>query len=147
MKRLVGIVFLVCLACVSCEVETPGDPDAAHASGAQALVNKYTTVPLTADLSGFDVDDRRVLELLIEASAAMDDAFWKQAYGDKGKLLASVPPIIWRSSTATSSSCWASPRPSAFPRPAPSLARFSGSWSSLNARSLSTAGMRPVASK
>ena len=50
------------------------------------------TVTLTADVSGLDEDDKRMLELLIEASQAMDDAFWKQAYGDKGKLLASIAP-------------------------------------------------------
>jgi hypothetical protein len=45
---------------------------------------------LTADVSVLDADDRRLLELLIEASQAMDAAFWKQAYGDKGALLSSI---------------------------------------------------------
>jgi len=98
MKRLVGIVSCVCLglACAPVEVDTASDSGADRESSAQTLVDKYTTVPLTADLSGLDVDDRRMLELLIEASSAMDAAFWKQAYGDKGKLLGSIADPMLR---------------------------------------------------
>ena len=42
----------------------------------------YAEFGLTADLSGFSDDQRRMIGLMIEASQIMDDLFWRQAYGD-----------------------------------------------------------------
>jgi len=83
------VMALLCtsFACAPAEESTDAASTGADVS---ALTAKYTTVPLTADVSALDADDRRLLELLIEAAQAMDDAFWKQAYGDKGRLLGSI---------------------------------------------------------
>jgi len=86
---IVGVALCASLACGSGEETSAPPPPEAGSDGA-TLAGKYTTVPLTADVSSLDADDRRVLELLIEASTAMDDAFWKQAYGNKGRLLGSI---------------------------------------------------------
>jgi len=86
---ILGVLLCASLSCGSAEHATE-EPDPAVETKGAALVGKYTTVPLTADLSALDAGDRRVLELLIEASQAMDDAFWKQAYGDKSRLLGSI---------------------------------------------------------
>ena len=52
-----------------------------------ALLAKYDTVRLTADLSSLTSNQRKMLPLLVDAARAMDAIFWKQAYGDKGPLL------------------------------------------------------------
>jgi len=54
------------------------------------LLGKYTTVKLTADLSGLTPNERRMIPLLIDAARAMDDVFWLQAYGDRHELLSKI---------------------------------------------------------
>jgi hypothetical protein len=51
---------------------------------------QYAPVRLTADLSTLTDNQRRMIPLLIDAAKQMDDAFWMQAYGDKGELLSRV---------------------------------------------------------
>ena len=87
--RIVGALLCMSLACGSGE-DTTLEPQGAAGTKGSALAGKYTTVPLTTDVSALDAGDRRVLELLIEAAQAMDDAFWRQAYGNKGRLLGSI---------------------------------------------------------
>ncbi len=50
----------------------------------------YAPFTLTADLSGFNDNQREMISLLIDASEIMDDLFWKQAYGDKKALLETI---------------------------------------------------------
>ena len=50
----------------------------------------YAPFTLTADLSGLSANERRMLGLFIDASVIMDDLFWRQAYGDRDALLASL---------------------------------------------------------
>ncbi|MDH3784815.1 MAG: Zn-dependent hydrolase, partial [Acidobacteriota bacterium] len=50
----------------------------------------YIEVELTADLSGLTDNQRAMLPLLIEASRTMENAFWRQAWGDRDALLASI---------------------------------------------------------
>jgi hypothetical protein len=50
----------------------------------------YKEVALKADLSHLSGNQKKMLALLIDASAIMDDLFWKQAYGDKETLLNSI---------------------------------------------------------
>jgi hypothetical protein len=50
----------------------------------------YAPFRLTADLSGLSENERRMLGLFIDASVIMDDLFWRQAYGDRDALLASL---------------------------------------------------------
>lgn len=52
------------------------------------FAGKYATVRLTSDLSKLSAKERRMIPLLIEAAQAMDEIFWKQAYGDRDELLA-----------------------------------------------------------
>jgi len=51
---------------------------------------RYTPVTLTADLSSLSDDQRTIVRLLIEASTEMNGLFWKQAYGDRDALMASL---------------------------------------------------------
>ncbi len=52
--------------------------------------DQYVTVRLTSDLSGLSDNQRKMIPLLIEAAARMDDIFWRQAYGDRDALLAEL---------------------------------------------------------
>ena len=56
----------------------------------QELLNQYTTVRLSADLSALTDADRAVVRHLLGAMDAMDDVYWQQAYGDRDALLANV---------------------------------------------------------
>ncbi|HKX56347.1 MAG TPA: Zn-dependent hydrolase [Xanthomonadales bacterium] len=56
----------------------------------------YATVRLTADLSHLTENQRKMIPLLIEASAIMDELFWKQSYGDKEALLSGIQDPVQR---------------------------------------------------
>jgi hypothetical protein len=47
-----------------------------------ALLAKYTTVKLDADLSTLTENEKKMLPLLIDAAKLMDDLFWEQALGE-----------------------------------------------------------------
>lgn len=55
-----------------------------------ARLDIYASVPLTADIDHLNEQQRQMLELLIEASAIMDDLFWQQAYGQRDAFLADI---------------------------------------------------------
>ncbi|MCP2043620.1 Zn-dependent hydrolase [Pontibacter sp. HSC-36F09] len=57
------------------------------ATDLQQKLGMYTTVRLTADLSGLSEKERQMIPLLIEASNIMDELFWYEAYGKKDSLL------------------------------------------------------------
>lgn len=66
--------------------------DGAPATYAEQHAGDYAVVPLTADLSGFDDDGKRMIARLVEASQVMDDLFWAQSWsGDREALLARAP--------------------------------------------------------
>ena len=66
--------------------------DEAPATYAEQHAGDYAVVPLTADLSGFDADGKRMIARLVEASQVMDDLFWQQSWsGDREALLARAP--------------------------------------------------------
>ena len=80
------VLGFVCLALAGCAGPAV-DPSEQEA---HPLLDKYTSVRLTADLAGLTDGERQMIPLLIEAAEAMDDIFWIQAYGDKEALLASL---------------------------------------------------------
>jgi hypothetical protein len=65
-------------------------PAVSPPSYASQHVNDYVSVPLKADLSAFDEQDKQMLALLIQASDVMNDLYWQQSWGDKAALLAKV---------------------------------------------------------
>ncbi len=95
------LLLAACLAVVSmaaCErvpEAAPGEPPPtaeAAATYAEQHAGDYAVVPLTADLSAFDEDGKRMIALLVEASQVMDDLFWQQSWsGDREALLARAP--------------------------------------------------------
>lgn len=88
MKRVltVGLLAASLAACAE-----GGEADVAtDTPSGEALMDKYTTFRLTADLSGLSDSERRMVPLLIEAGRAMDEIFWMQAYGDRDSLFATL---------------------------------------------------------
>ena len=68
----------------------------APASDIDARLAKYTTVRLTTDIGALSAKERQMLPILIDASQAMDEIFWQQAYGDRAALMASLPDARMR---------------------------------------------------
>jgi hypothetical protein len=59
-------------------------------SYAQQHLKDYVTVPLKADLSAFDDNERRMIALLVLASQKMDGLFWKQVGIERDSFLAGI---------------------------------------------------------
>lgn len=54
------------------------------------ITGTYTEFTLNADLSHLSDNQKKMIGILIEVSEIMDDLFWREAYGDKDRLLASI---------------------------------------------------------
>lgn len=98
-RSLLAAALLVALAGLSaCKPQTPA-PAPAPAASAPAPELSYAakhlgdvvSVPLTADLSGFDAQERRMIALLVQAAQVMDSIFWQQGWPDREGLLAKAP--------------------------------------------------------
>ncbi len=105
-KTVQALALTCALTALACQPAEPPGPDTSPRRGADdpqgeektvadmsdidQRLAKYTTVRLTSDLSGLSDGQRRLIPLLIEAAQAMDAGFWRQAYGDKQALLASI---------------------------------------------------------
>jgi len=50
----------------------------------------YAKVKLTADLSGLDADQKKMLGLLIDAADTTNAIYWQQSWGDKAALMAKI---------------------------------------------------------
>ncbi|MFT3898080.1 MAG: Zn-dependent hydrolase [Thermomonas sp.] len=91
------LACLATLALAACQRQdsTPAtaaaDKPAAAPSYAEQHAGDYATVPLKADLGGFDDEGKRMLALLVQASEVMDDLYWQQSWPDKAGLLAKAP--------------------------------------------------------
>ncbi|MBF8964158.1 Zn-dependent hydrolase [Pontibacter sp. FD36] len=59
----------------------------AAATDLQQKLGMYTTVRLTADLTGLSENERQMIPLLIEAGNIMDELFWYEAYGKRDSLM------------------------------------------------------------
>ena len=90
---LLTAACLLALSLAACKREqappaAPAATAAAPAPYATRRLADYVSVPLTADLSGMDADDRRMLALLVQAAEVMDRIYWQQTWPDKDGLLA-----------------------------------------------------------
>ncbi len=83
--------WIVLAGVLSSQACRPGGEEPMSAEKTDArLLDKYTTVRLTTDLSRLTAAQRQMVPLLIEACQQMDEVFWKQAFGDRTALLSSV---------------------------------------------------------
>ncbi len=67
-----------------------GPPSEPEPVDYDAKLADYVTVSLDVDLGGLSDSQREMLGLLVDASRVMDGLFWRQSYGDKDGLLASI---------------------------------------------------------
>ena len=98
MRQRLLVTALSCLlagsiaGCKRDEPPAPAAPPAATAttpaSYASERLAQYVRVPLTADLSAFDADDRKMLALLVQASEVMNSIYWQQIWPDREGLMA-----------------------------------------------------------
>jgi len=85
--RLVGIFLITSVAACGAPDGDSRVPEAQPTRAVQAASvaprpDIYANVPLTADLSALNDQQRQMLVLLIEASDVMDDLFWRQGFRD-----------------------------------------------------------------
>src|SRR3546814_17735783 len=66
----------------------------------------YATVRLSADLSGLDADQKKMLALLIEAADVTNALYWRQNWGDRDALLARIDDPQQRAFAALNSGTW-----------------------------------------
>ena len=107
-------LFLACLAgtalaaCQHTASRADAAPDAAGAASyAQRHAGDYATVPLTADLSAFDAEGKRMLARLVQAAQVMDDLYWRQSWsGEREALLARAPDAATRALVALNYGPW-----------------------------------------
>ena len=66
---------------------TPAAAAPAPSLASQRLAD-YVSVPLKADLSAFDEDDKKMLALLVQACDVMNSLYWQQTWPDREGLLA-----------------------------------------------------------
>jgi hypothetical protein len=59
-------------------------------SAVQQHLADYARVKLTADLSGLDADQKKMLGLLIDAADVTNAIYWQQSWGDKAVLMAKI---------------------------------------------------------
>ena len=72
----------VCLAIASCGTETAPETVIKPLEVVVPRPEIYADFTLTADLSGLNDDQRKMIGLLIDASQIMDDLYWRQSYGN-----------------------------------------------------------------
>ncbi len=90
-------LFLVVFA-ISCnqqidnKAEQP-DSSVSNIQKSALLLKKYEKVQLTADLSHLSDNQRKMIGVLINVAEIMDELFWKEAFGDKTKLIGSLSDL------------------------------------------------------
>jgi hypothetical protein len=86
MRTALTLVSLALLLAACGRIEPPATAEAPPGPARTT----YATVPLTADLSHLNADERRALVLLIRAADIMDRLFWYGAWGERDAMLASI---------------------------------------------------------
>ncbi len=66
------------------------EPEELPEESTSSVLDKYTSVPLTADISALSDNQKQMIKKLIEAAKLMDEMFWFEAYGDKDAILSSI---------------------------------------------------------
>lgn len=79
------------LTFVSCNNSKKNNSDeTANGMNIQDRLNQYTDFTLKADLSSLSENQKKMLSLFIDAAKAMDNIYWKEAYGNKQQLLEQI---------------------------------------------------------
>jgi hypothetical protein len=99
MQAVLPLALAAAIASLAgCEqAAAPAKPEAAAPAAAASApsyaeqhAGDYVSVPLTADLSGFDEQDKQMLALLVQAAQSMDVLYWKQNGFERDAFLAGI---------------------------------------------------------
>ncbi|MBL6445060.1 Zn-dependent hydrolase [Fulvivirga sp. 29W222] len=90
---IVALIPLLFTACnqkqeESSVVEVEAEPK--KDSVLNSLLNKYTTVRLTTDVTTLSENQKQMIPMLIEVGEIMDELFWFEAYGHKDSLISTL---------------------------------------------------------
>lgn len=80
--------MLIWVSCQTPKSETAGETG--NSVFDESLLNKYTTVRLTADLSALSDKEKQMIPLLIRVAEITDKMYWYETYGQKDSLMASI---------------------------------------------------------
>ena len=85
-------LLAVGLAVISCQQakKEPAQAEPAAVGFDKNLLDKYTSVTLTADLSHLTDKEKQMIPLLIKVGQIIDGMYWYEAYGKKDSLLAAI---------------------------------------------------------
>jgi len=92
--NLTGLILAIALI-VGCSSPSKKDKEVDNMSKLPkeeitSKVNEFVEVELKADISHLSKDQKEMLSYLYDASRIMDDLFWKEAFGEKEKLLEKI---------------------------------------------------------
>lgn len=84
MLRIPSTLLLLTLIVAGCTTSTE------QSMTIDDRLDQYTPFTLTTDLSDLTENQKKMIPLLIEAADEMEKVFWKEAYGEKGELMADL---------------------------------------------------------
>jgi hypothetical protein len=73
----------------SCDQAEP-KKEVEKSNPAKELVDIYTDFTLTSNIDHLSADEKEMLKILFQAADMMNDIYWKQTYGDKDALMATI---------------------------------------------------------
>ena len=88
------LALLLLVALSGCTTEKTDSSMETTATG--TLLDKYTTIRVTADLSSLSENQKQLVATLIEAAHDVDAIYWEQAYGDREALLSAIDDPMLR---------------------------------------------------
>ncbi|MBK7213918.1 MAG: Zn-dependent hydrolase [Bacteroidales bacterium] len=95
-KKLIPLVMCLALSlafstsCKNGNNKDSNTTDSTAMNEMQSRVNEYATVKLTTDLNQLTDSERKMIPILLEAAAIMDDIFWEQTLGNKSAFLDTI---------------------------------------------------------
>ncbi|MGD8748390.1 MAG: Zn-dependent hydrolase [Balneolaceae bacterium] len=93
-SKLLSLAVLIALSgltCISCNnSKMNGSDQNADGMSIQDRLDQYTDFTLDADLSSLTDNQKKMIPLLIDAGKAMDNIYWKEAYGSKEQLMGMI---------------------------------------------------------
>lgn len=96
-QRLYFISIFVLFVVIGCAEDANNNSPENEAMSINERLNQYTSFRLTADISALSENQKKMIPLLIDAADAMDQVFWKEAYGDASQLKQMISsPDVWR---------------------------------------------------
>ena len=87
---LAASVFYSCDSPKKAEDKTTAVDTTAQESAYKALLDKYTEVTLTTDVSKLSDNQKKMIPLLIQVGEIMDSLFWFEAYGKRDSLFSAL---------------------------------------------------------